>query len=90
MKIKQHLCITNPEKFLRGDYSDCFGLFDHEVHVTDWIQLHEIELDLSQVDTEKAIEVVKEALNEREKELMAQLEVIKNRRADLLALGHDG
>lgn len=85
MKIKQHLHITNPEAFLRGDYSDCFGLWDHAAGVEGWIVVGEIELDVN-VDSGEVINVVASAIDEQIEKRIAEVQLLKARKNELLAL----
>ena len=92
MKIKQFLTITNPDAFLRGNYMNCFTLYDYEPGVDDWYVVGEIELEVNvnvaelQGKTLNAIEVQMEQVRE---ELTLKMEVLERRKAQLLALTHE-
>lgn len=86
MKLKQQLVITDPEAFLRGDYSSCFTLFNRKITYNDWVHCGEIEIDLSEVDTSKMVQTVADAIDEKVAKHIAIIEVLKNRKAELLAL----
>jgi hypothetical protein len=92
MKIKQHVHIVYPDKFLRGDYVDCFNLFDTPNAHPDWIDAGEIELDI-EVDKDSVIARVVTALDEEiEKETAEhelKMELLKQRKNEMLALTHE-
>jgi len=46
MKIPQYLVITDIKKFLKGDYSNCFNLFNSPTSGTHWINCGEIIIDI--------------------------------------------
>ena len=90
MKIKQHLVITNPDAFLRGDYTDCFTLYDSPSDTIDgWIDCGEIELNV-QVDTGAALIKVTAAIDkqmEKERtEFSQRMEILDRRKQELQAL----
>ena len=47
MKIKQQLIIANSDEFMRGDYSACFTLLEHETTIGGWINCGEIEIEVN-------------------------------------------
>jgi len=85
MKIKQHLTITRPDEFLRGNYYSCFSLFVDNNISDDWIDCGEIEIDVN-VDTGKIIKIVGNEIDEQIKAMNASIVVLENRKAELLAL----
>ncbi len=88
MRIKQHLHITDPERFLRGDYGVCFSLYGHVVDVDDWIYCGEIEVDIN-VNSGEVIQVVSDAIDAETDKLNAMLVILERRKSELLALTHD-
>ena len=86
MKFKQHIVITDPEKFLRGDYHSCFGLYDSPVCLPkSWLHVGEIEFDIDP-DTSKLIQIVTEEIDEKINKATAVLNVLEQRKSELLAI----
>jgi len=93
MKIKQHVVITKPDRFLQGDYDYCMTLFGSEVTLIDgWIDCDEIELDLDVDLAEMTVTVVtaidKKIEQERD-EFASKIWVLETRKQELLALTHE-
>ncbi len=89
MKIKMNLYISDPETFARNPesaYSYCI----HDSRNMDdmWIFAGEIEFNVD-VDTGKVIEKAKADLTAEIGKHTAAITVLENRKADLLAIGHD-
>ena len=86
MKIKQQLHISNPEAFMRGDYSYCFSLFNFAVSDdSTYIHVGEIELDVN-VDKEDCVDAIITTLDEEIGKHTAALNVLEQKKAELLAL----
>ncbi len=89
MKLKQHLIITNPENFAKGDYSGCFSLFNGPSYIDSWIDCGEIEIEVD-VDRRIAVAICEKELDELEKRVEANYQKdktnLERRRAELLAL----
>jgi len=88
MKIKQILHITEPDRFLRGDYEECFNLFQREVNYGEWVVAGEIELDVN-VDSAAVIDVVTAAIDKELDTERVKITLLENRKRELLALTHD-
>ncbi|MBU8921811.1 MAG: hypothetical protein KOO63_08325 [Bacteroidales bacterium] len=90
MKIKQNVTLTNPERFLRGDYSTGFLLTTHNYSDDgEWIHCGEIEIDID-VDSGKLIKAVSARLDKEIGKHTAALHVLETRKAELLSLTHEG
>lgn len=86
MKFKQNIVITRPENFLRGEYGNCFHLFDSTEYLcTDWQVVGEVKFEVD-VDTAKLIKVVSDKIDEQIGQATAALNVLEQRKAELLAL----
>ncbi len=92
MKIKQHLILTEPLNFAKGDYDDCFTLFEHAPSVEGWFDCGEVEFEVD-IDTKKVIQSSLEAIEAKEQEIKdkaaAALEALRAEKSTLLAIGHD-
>jgi len=90
MKIKQNVILCRPEQFLKGDYSGCFLLTEHDFKDDDeWIHCGEIEFEVN-VDSGKVVKVATASLDAEIGKHTAALHVLETRKAELLALTHDG
>ena len=86
MKFKQHIVITNPEKFLKGDYHSCFGLYDSPNYLPDdWTPVGEIEFDIDP-DTNQLIQIVTDTIDADMGKLTAAMNVLEQRKKELLAI----
>ena len=85
MKITQHIVITDPEAFLKGNYYSCFSLFNHATKIEGWINCGEIELDLD-VDTGEVLKVAADEIDKDIGKATAVLNVLEQKKAELLAL----
>ena len=85
MKITQHVVITDPESFLKGNYWGCFNLFDHKSEQPDWINCGEIELNI-EVDSADVVRIVSDELDEQISKANAVVAVLEQKKAELLAL----
>ena len=92
MKIKQRLHITNPDRFLRGEYDWCFDLFPKESKNQKYICCGDIEFEVD-IDSGKVIEIVTNAINEEiestREEFTARMNILETRKQELLALTHE-
>ena len=61
MKLTQHLYITSPERFLRGQYNTCFALAENANMGDIWTYCGEVELNF-EVDSSKLAEQVKDEI----------------------------
>ena len=85
MKIKLHLAITNPEKFLKGDW-DCFNLFaNNDFYADHWIKAGEVEFEVD-MDSAMVVQRATSALDAEMGKLSAAMNVLEQRKAELLAL----
>ena len=85
MKIKQHVVITDPAKFLKGDYYSCFTLFSSECNIDGWIECGELELNI-EVDSADVVRIVSDELDEQISKANAVVAVLEQKKAELLAL----
>jgi len=89
MKIKQFLVITNPEKFLRGDYAHCFGLFGYETDVSEWVNCGEFDLEVNVSNGEViacTIRAIEGEIEEQKADFAAVITLLEARKAELLAI----
>ena len=92
MKIKQHLFITNPDAFLRGNYNNCFSLYQHDSCPDEWILCGDIELDMSDydiVESDVSLQVIKAIdaeMTQSTIEYNKRMAMLKGRKQELLAL----
>ena len=89
MKIKQHVVITDPAKFLKGQYYSCFTLFEGGCKIDGWIDCGEVTLNI-EVDSADVIRVATDELDEQISKANAVLSVLEQRKAELLALPGPG
>ena len=86
MKIKQHLHISRPDNFMKGDYTYCFSLFGFEVeNDSDYIHCGEIEVDVD-VDTKRCVESLTASIDLELGKHTAAITILEQRKAELLAL----
>ncbi len=89
MKVKQHIFITNKADFLRGDYRTCFNLDESPDLMADtWEYVGEIEFEVN-VDTDNLVSAVTSELTAEIGKHTAAINVLENRKADLLSITHD-
>lgn len=89
MKIKQTLFITEPDEFLRGDYTQCLNLYGDDVAPKSWIDCGpiDIEIDLDLTDmTAKAVQAIDAQIERETGKWAARLALLKRRKQELLAL----
>ena len=86
MKVKQFIVITDPDAFMRGDFSSCLNLFDHPCDYGDWVTIREIEIDISGVDTSSMMESVKNTIDGAILKRQGEIEALERRKAELIAL----
>ena len=85
MKIKQNVYISNEEMFLRNPKSECYAMC-HDRHMDDtWIFCDEVVFEVGANDGE-IIERVSDKIDTAVADLEAKVLVLKNRKAELLAL----
>lgn len=93
MKVKQYVHVTDVDAFIRGDYSSCFGLWDHKSLVQEWICLPdpvELEVNLDFGDLrQKAIDATDAEIRKVTKEATRKLEKLEKRKQELLAITYN-
>ena len=89
MKLKLQLVLTDPAKYLKGYYHHVFTLLEGETSVDGWINCGEVEIDVD-VDTGMVLEVAKAELDNEIGKHTAAINVLENRKSELLALTYDG
>ena len=86
MKIKLNIYITRPEQFARNPESNCYtAITDRHMDDT-WTFVHEVEIDLSEVNND---DILAEATDDLDADIgkhTAAINILKNRKAELLAL----
>lgn len=91
MKLTQHVYITDPAGFAKGDFEWCFQLVGKKLTHSSWIYAGEIEIEVD-IDRQTAVLAAKAEIDKAELELRAKftedLTRIETRRAELLALPH--
>ena len=90
MKIKQFLHITNLDKFLKKDYSDCFNLDAEDCdYMTKWHSCGEIEIEID-IDSNalvlKTIGIIDDEMKNQRAQYSRSMEVLEQRKAELLSL----
>ena len=86
MKLKQNIVITDAAQFLKGNYHSCFSLYDSTEYLPDkWMVVGEVDIDI-EADTGKLIQYVKAEIDEKIGKATAALNVLEQRRAELLAI----
>ena len=93
MRIKQHLLITDPEAFAKGDYRDCFLVLQNGDYLPDgWINCGEIELDVN-VDANQVTVIAVEGIERKIQELKASstaaLTELERRKNELICITHE-
>lgn len=91
--MKAYIYITNIDSFLKGDFHDCFGVFNRDnVGVTDWVLLHEVEIDPTKADipgmTAKALGIIDKEIESTKAELTTKVQMLETKRQEFLALTH--
>jgi hypothetical protein len=94
MKIKQFLHITNLDKFLKKDYSDCFNLDAEDCnYMTKWHSCGEIELEIN-IDSNalviKTIKIIDDEMKNQRAQYSRSMEVLEARKSELLSLPAPG
>ena len=85
MKIKMNVYITRPEQFARNPESCCYTL-DPNRHMDDtWIFVDKVEFNVGGLN-DLAIEQAEDELTEEIGQHTAAINVLENRKAELLAL----
>ena len=93
MKIKQFLHITDTLAFSKGNYGNCFSLFEHDIgNVAGWMNCGKVEFEVD-IDSGQAVKSAIEDIEKQEEkerlkftERMAYLEESKQ---ELLCIGCD-
>lgn len=92
MIIKQHLIITNPIEFSKGNYHSCFGLFGDKAIPEDWIYCSPIEIKVD-VDMKECMDISLHALSEEKEQVQTEYNIkmalIEQKEAELLCLTHE-
>ena len=92
MKIKQHVVIAYPDRFLAGEYGLCFTLRGQKMTEDGWIYAGEIELDLD-VDhadvTATVIKTLDVEIKKERAEHSLKMDMLQTRKDELLALTHE-
>jgi hypothetical protein len=92
VKIKQHVVITDPDQFLRGDFQTCFTLYSTPTQIGNWIDCGEVELDIN-VDhdqvTAKVLEVLDAEIDKERAEHELKMNMLITRKNELLAITHE-
>ncbi len=89
MKIKMNLYITNAEIFSRDpSSSDAYALQSGRHMDATWTFAGEVEFDID-VDTASVIETARADLNEEIGKHTAAINILENRKNELLAITHD-
>jgi len=89
MKLNLHLVITDPDKFLKGNYSYALSLFEDEPKVDSWINVGKVTLDIDvPMDsvTLKVIKAIDKQLEEEAETYNKRVDTLKQRKAELLSL----
>ena len=85
MKIKQHVVITDPSKFLKGNLN-CFNLFESDCsHMRGWIDCGQVEIEVN-VNADLAMDIATHTINEKIGAASALLQTLENEKAELLSL----
>lgn len=85
MQLNMQLVITNPVEFLRGDYSTCLTLYDHETTVEGWINCGWIAVEIN-ATTEQIFGAAVSDLDEKIAMLKKAVTVLESRKSELRAL----
>lgn len=90
MKITMHVDISNINKFLLGQYDQCFYLSSYETGIEDWHYVGPIEIEVpDNVMTELSLRAIAE-IEKAEKKTTAkyneEMESMKRRKQELMAL----
>lgn len=93
MKVTQFVHITDVDDFIKGNYSSCFGLWDHKSGVKEWICLPEsieieVNLDVNEL-REKAIAATDYEIEKLRLEMSKKMGKLIERKQQLLALTHN-
>lgn len=89
MKLKLHVIITDPEAFLKGDYFHCMTLSSDKTTVPGWVNCGQIEVSLD-VNRGEVLEVAAKTITEEMGRCSAAMNVLEQRKAELLALPAPG
>ena len=83
MKVKRHVYISNPERASSPD-NYCYAISEFD-DMTEWLLCGEVEFEVN-VDTNKLIEKGTAILDSKIGRHTAAINVLENRKAELLAL----
>ena len=84
MKVKRFICIPDAQEFLRNPETCRLALTDYD-GMDDWTYCGEIEFEIN-VDTAKLVETAKVELDTEIGKHTAAINVLEQRKAELLAL----
>ena len=94
IKKKMYVVITDITKFAVGDMNYAFSLFDGPQDVAGWIDVGEVEIDLSSVDmadiTRVAVADIDEQIETARGRFEVAIQSLEGKRNNLLALTHEG
>ena len=85
MKLKFHLVITDPEAFLRGDYTYSLHLYTENPQVDAWSTVGQIEVDINP-DTQKLTEQASAEIDAELSNARAKVQLLERRKSELVAL----
>lgn len=89
MKIKQHVMISDPVAFARGNYNWSLTLLGYVPDPGNWIDAGEIELEIN-IDHQTAVKAATAALDAEAEEIRNKafeaIERIKRQKSELLTL----
>ena len=91
---KMYVVITDQERFAAGDMGYALSLFDHPTTVKGWINVCEVEIDLSSVSmadiTTAAVAEIDHQIDTARANFEVAIQTLEGKRNNLLALTHDG
>lgn len=89
MQIEQHLYITDPDSFLKGDYGNCLTIIGGDWMKEDWILVGVIDVEVN-VDSAALVSTVAKTIQEEITRIEgvheATINALKGRLNELLAL----
>jgi hypothetical protein len=90
MKVKRNVILTDPERFIKDPEGCTFILsscdFDNDA---DWMKCAEVEFEVG-LSSGKIIEAAKTIIDVELGKHTAAINVLENRKNELLAITHDG
>ena len=86
MKIKRNLYINDQEQFLKNPDSDCYSLSSGRWMDDRWTFLGEVEFEVADPDSAAIVKAATDTFDATILELEGQVEMLKTRKAELLAL----